>query len=161
MKALKLTSSILLVASIVWIGYHFYTISTNNLNFSMIKQVPISLAILISLLLYKISQSRINTSLLFLMISAIILCLGYFSVISIELLFKIESITLLLFGAFALNSIGHTKSKLFSIVYFSTAFLFSISLIFEISPSILQFAQFGFGILTTLFALISFIRKAD
>lgn len=160
MKTLKLTSSILLAASIVWIGYQFYTISNNELDFLIFKEVPISIALLISLLLYKISQPNRNISLLFLVCSTIILCLGFFSVISVELLFKIESITLLFSGAFALNSIGNTKNNLFTIVYFGTAVIFSLSLVLEISTLILQFTQIGFGILTTLFALISSFRRS-
>jgi hypothetical protein len=161
MKATKYSISILIVATISWIGFHLYNLSNDNFDFSDFKQIPIAFGFLISLILYLISRNRKLISFLFYGASCAILGLGLFSNISVELLFKIESIILLFFGAFALNSIGKAKHYLFTAVFFCTAALFSLSLVLEISTSTLQFAQMSFGILSTLFALISFSRRTN
>lgn len=159
MKATKYSISILIMVTIIWIGIHIYNLSNGNIDFSDFKQIPIAIAFLISLVLYSISLNKRFVSLLFYAASTVILGVALLSNISFELLFKLECIVLLFFGAFALNSIVKAMHYLFTAVYFGTATLFSLSLVLESLTSTLQFVQTSFGILSTLFALISLSRK--
>lgn len=158
MKALKFSIVILFIATVVWLCIQSLKLSSNVIGFKEFTLIPITLAFSLSLLLFIINMKKV--SFLFLIVSTLILVLGYFSIISNESLFKMESTLLLFFGAFTLFNINKGKSTIALIVYFGTALFFCLPLILENSYWILQITQLGFGISTTILALISAFKNS-
>ncbi len=160
MKASKLISTIIIVLTIAWIGFQLFEFFNNKINFEEIKQIPISIAFLISVFLFKLGIKN-TFSVFFLVASALVLGIGLFSTISHELIFKLESIILLFFAAHTFHSMMPQKSFLYLLVFTGTAALFSISLILETTNSVLQFAQIVFGLLTSVLAIVGTIKSAN
>lgn len=161
MKATKITTALLILGTLVWIGYQCFKISSSEFGFTDLKQLPIAIAFLISLFLRLISLSKNTISFLFYAASTATLILGLFTSVSIELLFKTEGVLLLWFAAFAFFTTTKWKPKLSLFIFTGTALLFTITLIFETSTTTMQFAQLGFGIATTVFALIGSFRNVN
>jgi len=159
MKAIKRTITIFFFATIAWLCFQWYKISNNSIGFDEFTHIPIALAFGLSLLLVRLNMKGI--SFLLFCLSTTVLFLGLFSLISSELLFKSESIILLFFGAFTLYTLNSVKPKLSLTIFFGTALIFSFSLVFEISNLFLQVTQIGFGILSTVLAIVGAIKKSN
>ena len=160
MKPSKFISTIIIVLTIAWIGFQLFEFFNSKINFEEIKQIPISIAFLISIFLFKLGLKN-TFSVLFLVASILVLGTGLFTTVSHELIFKAESIILLFFAAHSFHSMMPQKSFFYLLVFTGTAVLFSISLIFETTNSVLQFSQIVFGLLTSVLAIVGTFKSAN
>lgn len=154
---------ILILSALSWMLFEFYKLVSSEINFFELKQVPISLAFFVSTLLFALNTTiKFNfISFLLFISSTLVLSIALFSEISFVVFFKLESVVLLMYGAFVFYSISNRKSILHALIYFGTAILFSLSLILELSSSLIQVSQLILGVLTSALVLVASIKKAN
>jgi len=162
MKILKRITLILILSALSWTVIEFYKLFNSEINFFELKQVPISLAFFISTLLFGLStREKFNViSFVLFLSSTAILSIALFSEISYITFFKIESLILLIFGAYTFRMLSKRKPFIFSMIYFGTIALFSFTILSGISNHTIEILQGLLAIMTTICVLLTlFVKK--
>ena len=150
MNAMKRITFLLILSAFAWMAFEVYQLLNTDIDFFQLKQVPISIAFFVSTLLFGLS-SRLKFNLISFVLfiaSIAVLSVALYSNVSHVTLFKIESLILLLFGAHTFRTLSTKKPILFSIVYYSTVLLLSITILNNSTNATLQIIQ-GFFMLAT------------
>lgn len=162
MNALRRVTLIFILSAFAWTLFEIYQLFNAQIDFFQFKQVPISIAFLITTIFFGLSTRTkfSNLSFLLFIASTTILSIGLYSSSSQILLFKIESLLLLFYGAMTFYSLSERKPMLFSLIYFSTALLLAFTVLSGISNSFIQISQGLFAVAASVCALLTvFVKK--
>lgn len=158
---MKRITFLLILSAFAWMAFEMYQLLNTDIDFFQLKQVPISIAFFVSTLLFGLS-SRLKFNLISFVLfiaSIAVLSVALYSNVSHITLFKVESIILLLFGAHTFRTLSKKKPIVFSIVYYSTVLLLSITILNNSTNATLQILQGFFMLATTICVMLTITFK--